>query len=109
MPVPPVGRAPEAGGPNRPRGVDRPFSAPPASGGRASPDDEVRISEEAEGQLRIHELVKAVREAVAGLPETREERVAEARARVAEGYYDRADVRGSVADALLSAFRAERR
>ena len=77
------------------------------SDAKAAKSDEINISEEARGQLEVHELVAAVRTAAAALPEVRADRVELARQRVQQGYYERPDVSGSIVDALLRVFRKD--
>ncbi len=81
--------------------------APAARDGAPAGPDEIEISSEAQGQLQVHEMVQAVRAAAGAVPDVRPERVEQARQRIQEGYYERADVRGSVVEALLRAFRPE--
>src|SRR5438105_4309789 len=74
---------------------------------RSAAADGFEISEEAVGQLAIHETVVAVREAAAKVSDVRPERVAEARSRIEQGYYERPEVRGSIVDALLRSFHQD--
>ncbi|MBI5837346.1 MAG: flagellar biosynthesis anti-sigma factor FlgM [Candidatus Eisenbacteria bacterium] len=102
MPIPPIDRFRAAEGSQPPRKAS-------ASDASRKPDrpssDEIDISEEGRDQLRVHEAVVAVKRAAADVPDVREERVQQARQRVQEGYYERPEVRGSIVEALLSAFR----
>jgi hypothetical protein len=104
MPIHPIDRFRSAERTQGPRGSTAPDAARDT---KASKPDEIEISEEARGQLEVHELVAAVRTAAAALPEVRADRVDLARQRVQQGYYERPDVRGSIVDALLNEFRKE--
>jgi hypothetical protein len=69
--------------------------------------DGIDISEEARGQLQVHELVVAVREAARNLPDVREDKVRQARQRIEHQYYERPEVRGAIVDSLVRAFHPQ--
>jgi hypothetical protein len=104
MPIHPIDRFRSAERTQGPRGST---ASETSRDSKASQSDGIEISEEARGQLEVHELVAAVRTAAAALPEVRADRVDLARQRVQQGYYERPDVRGSIVDALLKVFRKD--
>ena len=71
------------------------------TGSEAAPSDRLELSEEAQqAQDRQDRLGQEAR----NLPEVREDRVAEARARLEAGDYDSEDVRRVIAERLLQQF-----
>jgi hypothetical protein len=104
MPIHPIDRFRATEGPQSAR-RSSPADAEKRPSGASS--DGIEISEEARSQLQFHEVVSSARAAAAAAPEVRQDRVDLARQRVQEGYYERPEVRGSIVDALLSAFRSE--
>jgi hypothetical protein len=68
-----------------------------AAGGRAG-EDRLEISTDGRDLARLRGVLL---EGVAALPDVREERVAQASARVAAGFYDREDIVAQISDRLL--------
>ena len=104
MPINPIDRFRASEGP---QGPCKPSASDPARRSEGPSSDHIEISDEAHSQLQVHEMVATVRAAAAALPEVRQERVQQAQQRVQQGYYERPEVRGSVVDALLRAFRGQ--
>ena len=67
--------------------------------------DSITLSPEARRQERLHADLTAAREGLAALPDVRQERVAQARARLEAGLYGTAEVRGTVATRLGAVIR----
>lgn len=63
--------------------------------------DRAQISEAARRLVDLKQAVDAGREALAALPDTRPEKVAAARERLATGFYHSVEVRGAVAGRLV--------
>jgi len=101
MPIYPIDRYRAAEGPQGPRKT----AASDASRPQPAASDAIEISEDARDQLQVHEMVAGVRTAAPARPDVRQDRVDQARQRIQQGYYERPDVRGSIVDALLRAFR----
>jgi len=77
-----------------------PAATPPRAADPAAGRDRVDLSEEAKGVVSGQEAARALDPAPAAV---REERVAEVRARVADRYYDRPEVRQDILTRLLRA------
>jgi len=88
-----------AGKSRQPDSTSRQPDAPAADG--------VEISEAARGQLQVHELVVAVKQAAGQTPEVREDKVRQARQRIEHQYYERPEVRGAIVDSLVRAFHPQ--
>ncbi len=89
-------------------------ASPPSSSSSGSPrsterpaSDAIEISSQAREQLEIQEAVAVIRQAAGQGPELHPARVEEIRGRIQQGYYERADVRGSIVDALLRSFQQD--
>lgn len=67
--------------------------------GDGGADERIEISS---GGREMARLQETLRQEAANLPEVREERVAQAQARIASGYYSRPEVVDSLADSLTS-------
>ena len=78
----------------------KPAATPPRPAQPTEGRDQVELSDEAKGVLSGQEAARALDPAPAPV---REERIAEARARVAERYYDRPEVRNDILTRLLRA------
>jgi hypothetical protein len=70
-----------------------------------SASDSLVLSPAARREAQIQSDLAAARQALAALPEVREERVAQARARLSEGVYDTVEVRNAVAGRLGAVLR----
>jgi len=76
--------------------------------GRLAPQpavDSLVLSPAARREAQLQSDLATARQALAALPEVREERVAQARARLSEGVYDTAEVRSAVAGRLGAVLR----
>ena len=73
----------------------------PKQAATTAPADRVEVSDDAR---QVQDLEKNLADAARELPEIREDRVAQARARIEEGHYDSEEVRRTVADRLLNLF-----
>lgn len=67
--------------------------------------DSLVLSSAAQREAQLQGDLASAREALAALPEIREERVAQARARLSEGVYDATEVRDAVAGRLSGVLR----
>lgn len=76
-------------------------TARPEGSGEAAKADSVELSEEGR---QVQDLRDRLTEAARGMPEVREDRVAQARARLAAGEYDSEGVSRQIADRLLEQF-----
>jgi hypothetical protein len=79
---------------------------PPAGGGRVEQQDRAEISDTARRLMEIRQTVESGRDAMAVLPEVRDSKLAEARERLAKGYYHSAEVTNDVAEKLNKTFDA---
>ena len=86
------------------RGKPDPENATPvASAGdakRSAPLDKAEISPKAHQLNDLRNAVDSGREALDGVPEVRQDRMAEVRARLNRGFYNSVDVRAQVAEKL---------
>jgi hypothetical protein len=85
-------------GSERPRGdsgAGEAAGAPPASGAEI---DRAEISDTARKLVDLRQAVMVGRSALGGLPDVREDRVAQVRERLAMGYYQSAEVTSKVAE-----------
>jgi len=80
------------------RGLPAPGSA--AGEHRAAPADTAAISPKAHRLIALHHAMEQGRAALESVPEVREDRVAEARARLNRGFYNSIEVRSRVAEKL---------
>ncbi len=79
----------------------------PAQGtGKAAGGDQLEISPAGQQLVDLKEAVETGKSALAALPEVREERVAAARQRLAQGFYHSSAVREKVAEKLVGVFGA---
>ncbi len=76
-------------------------AARPERSGEAARADSVELSEEGR---QVQDLRGRLTEAARAMPEVREDRVAQARARLEAGEYDSEGVRRQIADRLLEQF-----
>lgn len=67
--------------------------------------DSLVLSPAARREAQLQSDLASARQALAALPEVREERVAQARARLSEGVYDTVEVRSAVAKRLGAVLR----
>jgi hypothetical protein len=75
-------------------------TAPGQSGERPARTDRVDISPKAHRLIALHNAMEAGRRALESVPEVRQDRVAEARARLDRGFYNSVEVRNRVAERL---------
>ena len=68
-----------------------------AQADKAADGDSLAISDEAQEKSKIAHYVRIVK----GLPEIRDDKVAEAKRKLASGEYDRPDLPGKIADKML--------
>ena len=92
-----LGRFQETGRRDRARETD---PAAPRPAGAEQAKDRAEISPAARRLMEIHDALETGRESVAQLPDVREERVAQAKARLAQGYYRSVEVQAKVAQGV---------
>ena len=80
-------------------------SATESDGKRSVPQDKAEISLNAHRLNDLRDVVDSGREALEEVPEVRQDRVAEVRARLNRGYYNSVEVRALVADKLRDVAR----
>lgn len=80
--------------------------APGPGKGKAAGGDQLEISPAGQQLVDLKEAVETGKSALAALPDVREERVAEARQRLAQGSYHSSAVREKVAEKLVGVFGA---
>ena len=69
---------------------------------KAKPADTMEISDAAHQMVDLRRAVDTGRTAIEALPETREDKVAEAKKRIHQGFYNSTEVRDKIADHLGS-------
>lgn len=84
--------------------ADRTGSEGVAATRNAPPADTMEISEAAHRLVDLRQAVETGRKAMEALPEIREDKVEEARKRLAQGYYNSPEVMDKVATKLGSVF-----
>ena len=89
----------DATGPKRTTGYDTPVPGA-ADGQRRVPADRAEISPKAHHLNALRNAVDSGREALDQVPEVRQDRLAEVRARLNRGYYNSVEVRAQVAAKL---------
>ena len=67
---------------------------------RATPQDTVEISPKANRLMALRQAMESARQALAELPEVRQDRVSEVRERLDRGFYNSVEVRSRVAERL---------
>ena len=86
-------------GEDRPAGTGSADAGAPAAGTQATAD-KAEISAEARQLVDLRQAVDAGREALAALPDVRQERVADARQKLQAGFYNSSEVLDQVAEKL---------
>ena len=92
-----LGRFHETGRRDRAREND---PAAPRPAGAEQATDRAEISPAARRLMEVHDALETGRRSVAELPDVREERVAEAKARLAQGFYRSVEVQTKVAQGV---------
>lgn len=75
------------------------------SGGNALTGDKAEISDAAHRLMELRLAVDRGREAMAALPDTRQEKLSEVRERLHAGFYKSPEVRSVVADGVMNVLR----